>query len=110
VRLRPATAADVPRPWPAIPKRMGARPRGHAKGQPVPAIAFAIPIPPGQEALDRNTLDEMAGARRDDYKAALRDAGVSRHTVWHQETHDGTIAVVDTEAHDEAGGREVRIV
>jgi hypothetical protein len=55
-------------------------------------------------------LDEMAGARRDDYKAALRDAGVSRHTVWHQETHDGTIAVVDTEAHDEAGGREVRIV
>ena len=57
----------------------------------MPAIAFAIPILPGKEALDRDAMDEMAGARRDDYEAALRDAGVTRHTVWHQETPDGTI-------------------
>ncbi|MBD0282454.1 MAG: hypothetical protein ICV69_09730 [Thermoleophilaceae bacterium] len=67
------------------------------------AIAFAIPILPGKEALDRDTFDEMEGARRDDYEAALRDAGVTRHTVWHQETPDGTIAIVYMESHDEAG-------
>ena len=35
--------------------------------------------------------------------AALRDAGVTRQTVWHQETPDGTVAVVYMEADDEAG-------
>lgn len=69
----------------------------------MPAIAFAIPILPGKEALDRDTMGEMEGARRDEYEAALRDAGVTRHTVWHQQTPDGTIAVVYMEAGDEAG-------
>ena len=69
----------------------------------MPEIAFAIPILPGKEALDRDTFDEMEDARRDDYEAALRDAGVTRHTVWHQETPDGTIAIVYMEAEDEAG-------
>ena len=69
----------------------------------MPAIAFAIPVVPGKEELDRQTLDEMAGARREEYEAALRDAGVTRQTVWHQETPNGTIAVVYMEADDEAG-------
>ncbi len=69
----------------------------------MPAIAFAIPIVPGKESLDLETLEEMAGARRDDYVAALRDAGVTRQTIWHQETPDGTVAVVYMEADDAAG-------
>ena len=69
----------------------------------MPAIAFAIPILPGNEARDRKTFEEMEAARREDYEAALRDAGITRHTVWHQETPDGTIAVVYMEADDEAG-------
>lgn len=69
----------------------------------MPALAFAIPILPGKEALDRDTFHELEDARRDDYEAALRDAGVTRHIVWHQETPDGTIAVVYMEADDEAG-------
>jgi hypothetical protein len=28
-------------------------------------LAFAIPVVPGQEELDRKTLGEMSGARRD---------------------------------------------
>ena len=69
----------------------------------MPAIAFAIPILPGKEAPDRETFEEMEAARREDYEAALREAGITRHTVWHQETPDGTIAVVYMEADDEAG-------
>ena len=67
----------------------------------MPVIAFAIPILPGKEALDRDTFADMEGARRDDYEAALRDAGVTRHTVWHQETPDGTVAIVYMESQDE---------
>ena len=69
----------------------------------MPAIAFAIPILPCNEALDVDTFDEMEGARRGDYEAALRDAGVTRHTDWHQETPDGTLAIVYMESQDDAG-------
>ena len=69
----------------------------------MPGIAFALPVQHGKEELDRQMLEEMSGARRDDYEAALRDAGITRHAVWHQETPDGTIAVVYMEADDEAG-------
>ena len=57
-------------------------------------FAFSIPVEPGKDELDRSTLDEMLGARRDEYEAALRDAGMTRHAVWHQETPGGTVAVV----------------
>ena len=69
----------------------------------MPAIAFALPVLPGKEDLDRKTLDEMAGARREEYEAALRDAGIRRQTVWHQETPNGTLALVYMEADAEAG-------
>jgi hypothetical protein len=70
----------------------------------VAEIAFAIPVLAGQEQVDRETLEELDGARRGEYEAALRDAGISRHAVWHQENPDGTtIAVVYMEAADEAG-------
>ena len=69
----------------------------------MPAIAFAMPVLRGKEAQDRQTFEEMEGARREDYEAALREAGITRHTVWHQESPDGTVAVVYMEADDESG-------
>ena len=64
-------------------------------------IVFAIPIMHGKEDLDRQTRDEMADARRDEYEAALKDAGITRQAVWHQQTPDGsTLAIVYIEATD----------
>jgi hypothetical protein len=64
-------------------------------------VVFAIPILRGKEDLDRQTRDEMAGARRDEYEAALKDAGITRQAVWHQEMPDGgTLAIIYIEATD----------
>lgn len=70
----------------------------------MPGFAFAIPVIPGTEELDQRTFDEMLGARREEYEAALRDAGLTRQTVWHQETPDGTVAVVYVEGDDAQAG------
>jgi Family of unknown function (DUF6176) len=61
-------------------------------------IVFAVPVLPGKEELDRETLDEMVGSRRDEYEAALKEAGIGRQAIWHQETPDGTLAMVYIEA------------
>ena len=64
-------------------------------------IVFATPVVQGKEDLYRQTWDELAGARRDEYAAAQRDAGVTRQAVWHQQTPDGrTLAIVYIEATD----------
>ncbi|MGA6947030.1 MAG: hypothetical protein WBZ00_04670 [Solirubrobacterales bacterium] len=64
-------------------------------------IVFAIPIMHGKEEVDRQTRDEMAGARRDEYAAALKDAGITRQAVWHQQMPDGgTLAIVYIEGTD----------
>ena len=64
-------------------------------------IVFAIPIMRGKEELDRETREEMAGARRDEYEAALREAGITRQAVWHQQMPDGgTLAIVYAEGTD----------
>jgi hypothetical protein len=64
-------------------------------------IMFALPIEHGKEDVDRQMRDEMAGARRDEYEAALKDAGITRQAVWHQQTADGgTLAIVYIEATD----------
>jgi hypothetical protein len=65
-------------------------------------FAFAIPVLPGKEELDRKTLGEMRGARRDEYEAAARRAGITRQIVWHQQSPEGTIAVVYVEADNPA--------
>jgi hypothetical protein len=67
-------------------------------------FAFSIPVVPGKEELDRNTLDEMLGARRADYEAALKRAGITRQAIWHQETPVGTVAVVYVEGEDPEAG------
>jgi hypothetical protein len=64
-------------------------------------IVFAIPIMRGKEDLYRQTWDEVEGARRDEYAAGQKDAGVTRQTIWHQQTPDGrTLAIVYIEATD----------
>jgi hypothetical protein len=67
-------------------------------------LMFAMPIVPGKEGLDRQTLDEMVGSRREEFEAALRDAGLRRQMVWHQQTPQGTMAVVYVEGDDAAAG------
>jgi hypothetical protein len=64
-------------------------------------IVFAIPIMRGKEELDRETREEMAGARRDEYEAALKEAGITRQAVWHQQMPDGgALAIVYVEGTD----------
>lgn len=62
--------------------------------------AFAIPVVPGAEQLDIDTLGEMDGARREEYVAAMKDAGLTRHAIFHQETPNGTMAIVLVESDD----------
>jgi hypothetical protein len=64
----------------------------------MPEIVFAVPVLAGKEQLDRETLDEMAESRSDEYEAVLKEAGVTRHAVWHEQTPDGTLALVYIEA------------
>ena len=68
----------------------------------MPGFAFAVPVVSGKEELDRKTLEEIAGPRLAEHEEALRDAGISRHAAWHQQTPDGTLALVYMEASDEA--------
>jgi hypothetical protein len=64
------------------------------------SISFVIPVLPGKEQADREWMDAMAGARRDEYQSAWKNAGVTRHAVWQQQTADGTVDVVYLEADD----------
>jgi ribosomal protein L16 Arg81 hydroxylase len=70
------------------------------------SIGFVVPVLPGKEQADREWLDEMDGARRDEYLSAWRNAGVTRHTVWQQQTADGTADVVYIEADDIAAAMQ----
>ena len=64
-------------------------------------IVFALPIARGKEDLYRQTWDEVVSARRDEYAAALKDAGMTRQAVWHQQMPDGgTLAIVYIEGTD----------
>ena len=64
-------------------------------------IVFAIPIVRGKENLHRQTREELAGARRDEYAAALKDAGITRIAVWHQQIPDGgTLGIIYVEGSD----------
>jgi hypothetical protein len=64
------------------------------------AYAFMLPILPGQEETDRRLFAEMQGPRRAEYEAAWRRLGVKTERVWHQQTPEGTFAVVYLEADD----------
>jgi hypothetical protein len=76
------------------------------RGSDMPGFAFAVPVVSGKEELDRKTLEEIAGPRLAEHEAAMRDAGISRHAAWHQQTPDGTLALVYMEAPDEPAIRK----
>jgi len=63
---------------------------------------FILPIIPGKEDFDRETLQHMAapGADHDGYVAARRSQGITREAIWHQRTPRGTFAIVLMEGDD----------
>ena len=64
-------------------------------------IVYALRILPGKEDFYRQTTDEIAGARRDEYAAAIKDAGMTRQAVWHQQSPRGdNLSIVYIEATD----------
>lgn len=67
-------------------------------------LAFAMPIIPGKEALDRESIQRLSepGPEHDAYVAARRAQGITREAVWHQSTPDGTLAIVVMESDDPA--------
>ena len=69
-------------------------------------IVFILPIVRGKEDLYRQTWDELEGARRDEYAVALKDAGMTRQAIWHQQMPGGHIlAIVYIEATDREAPR-----
>ena len=63
---------------------------------------FILPIVPGMEDLDRETLQHLAapGPEHDGYVEARRAQGITREAVWHQRTPMGTFAIVLMESDD----------
>jgi hypothetical protein len=71
----------------------------------VATAVFVMPIIPGKEELDRQTLQGLStpGPEHDAYAATRRAQGVTREAVWHQATPMGTFAIVLMEGDDLAG-------
>ncbi len=65
-------------------------------------LVFAIPLLPGKEEVDRGMFQRLttAGPERDAYVEGRRAQGFTREAVWHQETLDGTLAIVLLEGDD----------
>jgi hypothetical protein len=70
------------------------------------SISFVVPVLPGTEQAHREWMDALAGARREEYHSAWKNAGVTRHAVWQQQTANGTVDVVYLEADDGVSLRE----
>ena len=65
------------------------------------AVAFAVPLLPGQTEADRVALASCRdGARKEAYQDARRRAGIIREAVWIQPGPGGDVAVVYLEADD----------
>jgi hypothetical protein len=79
-----------------------ARPFAQRQERPVATSVFVLPIVPGKEDLDRETLQQMAapGPGHDAYADARRAHGITREAVWHQRTPMGTFAIVLMEGED----------
>jgi hypothetical protein len=64
------------------------------------AIGFVVPVPSGKEQADRDWMSTLDGERRAEYRSAWKDAGFKHHTVWQQQTPNGTVDIVYLEADD----------
>jgi hypothetical protein len=64
-------------------------------------FAFVAPVLPGKAETDRDGMQRFStGEEKDAYEASRRALGFQREAIWHQETPDGTIAIVVWEADD----------
>jgi hypothetical protein len=65
-------------------------------------FVFAMPLLPGKEQADREMLQQLSkpGPAHDAYVEARRAQGFTREAVWHQETPNGTLAIVLLESDD----------
>lgn len=64
-------------------------------------IAFCAPVLPGMEDAHRQEMAAtQSGASAADHRASRRRAGITVEKAWHQETPDGTLAIVYIEADD----------
>ena len=64
-------------------------------------FAFVAPLLPGKAETDREAMQRFStGEEKEAYEASRRALGFKREAVWHQETPDGTIAIVLWEADD----------
>lgn len=65
------------------------------------SVAFVVPILPGTEEEDRMEMNSCwHGDRMDSHHEARAAMGVTRESVWAQETPAGKVAVVFLEAED----------
>jgi hypothetical protein len=65
------------------------------------AIAFAAPLLPGKTEADRDALLSCwQGDRKADHEASRKRFGITRESVWIQNTPGGDVAVVVVEAPD----------
>ena len=65
------------------------------------AIAFAAPLLPGKTDADREALLSCwQGDRKADHEASRKRLGITRESVWIQNTPGGDVAVVVIEASD----------
>ena len=68
----------------------------------MPAIGFVVPILPGKIDDHLRLDEELMGSRREEFAQSRRSLGIHKESAWHQETPDGTVAVVYIEADDPA--------
>ncbi len=66
----------------------------------MPAFVFSIPLLPGKEQTDKEYMREAVGPRRQEYAAWHQRLGITRQAIWHQQTPQGTVAIVYMEADD----------
>lgn len=67
----------------------------------MPAVAFALPVLPGQEESIRRLGEEvLTGELRDAYEESRRNLGISREMAWLQSTPVGDMVIVYWESDD----------
>ena len=65
------------------------------------ALAFMVPILAGKEQADREAMEQLTTDAL--WDSVHRELGVTRHALWHQETPNGTVAIVLLEGDDVPG-------
>ena len=72
----------------------------YQRGFAMPSTVFAAPILPGKTDAWKAAIEEIKGARKDEYLQARRNLGVTKEVACLQQTPHGDFAVVYIEAND----------